>query len=332
MTEFLIGADPELFVKKNGKLVSAHGLIPGNKHAPFVVDGGAVQVDGMALEFNINPASTAKEFNNNINKVLGHLKQMVGPDYEFDFSPVATFGQDYIDDQPAEAKELGCDPDFNAYTNVINPKPNANLGIRTASGHIHIGWTSDQDVNDPDHIEACQMVTKQLDITLGLACKIWDRDEVRSQMYGKLGTYRVKPYGVEYRTPSNIWVKDVITRRLVFNIALSAVGRLLEGKRIYDNYSPLDLEEWSYSDKWLMFKEIGKNSLKLDSTDISDMANIKDSLTNNPYVKTNKYRGKSRFSEVSIPASVWNIDFADDIQQVEFPAPIDDELLLEQGF
>ena len=60
--EILVGCDPEVFVKKNNQFVSAHGLIRGDKKNPFPVKDGAVQVDGMALEFNINPAHSENEF------------------------------------------------------------------------------------------------------------------------------------------------------------------------------------------------------------------------------------------------------------------------------
>lgn len=250
MTEFLIGADPELFVRKNGELVSAYGLIPGTKDKPFKVNGGAVQVDGMALEFNIDPASTFKEFNDNIESVLSELKKLVGNDYEFDFSPVAEFGQAYIDAQPNAAKELGCDPDFSAYTGLANPKPSGDLGIRTASGHIHIGWTKDQDVANLDHIEACQMVSKQLDTTVGGMARVWDRDNVRRKMYGNWGAYRPKPYGVEYRTMSNVWVGDIRARELVFEVAMKSVSKLLEGVRFYESWNAthMDSEGWSTND------------------------------------------------------------------------------------
>ena len=56
----LIGADPELFVMKNGKFHSADDLIPGSKDEPYPVENGAVKVDGMALEFNIRPALDEK--------------------------------------------------------------------------------------------------------------------------------------------------------------------------------------------------------------------------------------------------------------------------------
>ncbi len=44
--------------------VTASGLvIPDTaKEKPFPVTNGAVQVDGMALEYNIDPASTVEEF------------------------------------------------------------------------------------------------------------------------------------------------------------------------------------------------------------------------------------------------------------------------------
>ena len=61
-----IGCDPEFFVKENNKFVNAHGLIEGTKDFPQLVNKGAVQVDGMALEFNINPAKNSKEFVSNI--------------------------------------------------------------------------------------------------------------------------------------------------------------------------------------------------------------------------------------------------------------------------
>jgi hypothetical protein len=225
-----IGCDPEFFLfdKENNKHVSAYGMIPGNKAEPHRVDGGAVQVDGMALEFNIDPANSFEEFNNNITNVLRQLREMVPERYEFSFIPVADFGKDYIEAQPAEAKELGCDPDFNAYTKAINPKPDGNLGIRTASGHIHLGWTEGMDVSHPDHVEACQMITRVLDFYTGLTARLWDFDTRRQSMYGKWGTYRPKHYGVEYRTLSNSWVESEYYRKIVYETSVHSFNKLIE--------------------------------------------------------------------------------------------------------
>lgn len=299
MTEFLIGADPEFFVKKNGQLISAYGLIPGTKAEPHKVNGGAVQVDGMALEININPSDNFDEFNNNIDSVLNELQNMIGPEYEFDFSPVAEFGKEYIDAQPNEAKELGCDPDFNAYTGEANPKPNGDLGIRTASGHIHVGWTKDQAIEDPDHIEACQMVTKQLDCTVGMLSHVWDRDTRRATMYGRMGAYRPKPYGVEYRTPSNAWMNDIRTRRMVFDSTLNSVTRLLNGNRIYDGYYMPDSESyWTNYDWYSAARTVNRQNKLISNVSLADLDEIYNDLCNNPFnkVETSVKKNKSAYS------------------------------------
>ncbi|AMO43530.1 putative COOH-NH2 ligase [Pseudomonas phage K4] len=231
----LVGADPEIFMMKGGKFVSAHGAIPGNKKEPFKVDKGAVQVDGMALEFNIDPAKDEKEFVRNLTTVMSTLKGMV-PGFELNPSPVAEFGFDYIKAQPDEATELGCDPDFNAYENgAANPRPNANVDFRTGAGHVHIGWGEGIDVSDPDHIEACCMATKQLDYYLGLPSILFDKGTKRRTLYGAPGTFRPKPYGVEYRVLSNAWLKDEKLMEWVFKNTVLAIQRLFKGEAAYDN-------------------------------------------------------------------------------------------------
>lgn len=235
--DILIGADPEFFVcDKDGKYISAHGLVSGTKKAPLPVKDGAVQVDGMALEFNINPAKDLAQFTTNISSVLTQLREMVDPSLDFKFDPVAPFGKELIEAQPLEARELGCDPDFNAWNGgQPNPRPDSNFDFRTASGHIHIGWTKDEDINNPDHLEACIMVTKQLDIALGIAEPLWCEPNARKTLYGELGAFRPKHYGVEYRVLSNAWLRSEKLRTLVYSTAKKAVDNLYKGNN-YANY------------------------------------------------------------------------------------------------
>lgn len=242
MTKILIGADPEFFVKQGGKFISAFGLVNGTKEAPHIVQKGAVQVDGMALEFNIEPAATWKEWRDNLNAVLGQLRDMVPSNHEFHFVPVAEFGKEYIDAQPEDAKKLGCTPDYNAYTGEQNPTPNAEFPFRTASGHVHIGWTEDEDPYDPEHFEACRQLVKQLDVYLGLTSLIWDQDKTRRELYGKAGAFRPKSYGVEYRTISNVWLADEESRRLVYALTRHAVEELMKGKRLYELFQEAELQ------------------------------------------------------------------------------------------
>jgi len=228
----LVGADPEVFVKdKRGRFRSAHGLIEGTKKEPFKVKNGAVQVDGMALEFNIDAASTRDEFVHNIGSVLQQLAAMV-PDYELAIVPTATFHGNHMRVQPEVALELGCEPDFDAYKAKENPRPNNRTTMRTAAGHVHIGFTEGADPQDPEHIQRCITLIKHLDVFIGLPSMLWDNDAKRRMMYGKAGAFRPKSYGVEYRTPSNAWLKHPDLVGYVFDQVQACVEFLKSGERV----------------------------------------------------------------------------------------------------
>ncbi len=238
--KFLVGCDPEVFVKKADKFHSAYGLIKGDKKNPQPVNNGAVQVDGMALEFNIKPASTEGEFLFAVTDVLATLKSMV-PEYEVVATPVADFDMDYIKQQPAEALELGCDPDYNAWNGMANPRPDGERPFRTASGHVHIGWTDGMDTNHPMHQAMCREAAKQLDFYLGLPSLMYDKDTRRREMYGKAVALRFKPYGVEYRTLSNVWLSSEKLIKWVYNNTMLAMQKLEEGVLLSEKYG--DIQE-----------------------------------------------------------------------------------------
>lgn len=235
--EILVGADPEVFMTKNGKFFSAHGAIQGDKKNPFKVDKGAVQVDGMALEFNIDPAKNEQEFITNLKTVMQTLGEMV-PGYELKAVPVARFDKKVMAAQPLEALELGCDPDFNAWDDGnVNPRPDGNVDFRTGAGHVHIGWGRDFDCADPAHLDACMMVTKQLDYYLGLGSLLYDSEGAdRRVMYGAFGCFRPKPYGVEYRVLSNAWLKNEELMGWVYRNTIKGVQELMNNNKAYKRF------------------------------------------------------------------------------------------------
>ena len=235
---FKFGADPEFFVKKDGVFVSGHGLIQGDKNNPFAVQNGAVQVDGMALEFNIVPANTEEEFLYSLETVIQQLRSMV-PEYEVVATPVADFSKEYLEAQPAEAKELGCNPDFNAWTGKQNEVPNASTLFRTGSGHIHIGWTEDANIEGMEHQGMAYEAVKQLDFYLGLPSLFIDEDKRRRELYGKAGACRVKPYGVEYRVLSNQWLTTKERMSWAFNAAKAGMDRLVSGENLSEIYGDI---------------------------------------------------------------------------------------------
>lgn len=239
----LIGCDPELFVKNilTGKFISGDGMIPGSKEEPYIVDKGAIQVDGLALEFNIDPAKTCVEFVGNViqvRSILGEHAKLSYPDGILEASPVADFDPEYFESIPFYAKQLGCTPDYNAYTGLMNEPPRGDRPFRTGSGHIHIGWPDPKKTFSDEHIEYCRNVTKQLDIFLGLPSLLWDTDKRRRTLYGQLGAFRPKPYGVEYRVLSNAWLKDNRLIEYVYKQARAAMDCIEIG-----DYFPIMFDE-----------------------------------------------------------------------------------------
>lgn len=216
---FLFGCDPELFVlDETGKPVPAL-MIPGTKTEPFKVKGGAVQRDGFAAEFNIDPVRTFADFNRNISTVMAELEKFLPAGYTLSAQASAHFDPAVFDAAPDDAKELGCSPDFDAWTGQANTPPECldDPYMRCAAGHLHIGWTEDMDLGDIQHVMNCRDLVKQLDWWLGGWSVRVDTDATRRRLYGKAGACRYKPYGVEYRVLSNFWVTSRERRLAVWN-------------------------------------------------------------------------------------------------------------------
>lgn len=227
--KFKFGTDPEFFFMKNNEFISAHGILPGTKHEPFKLDKGAVQVDGMAAEFNIDPAQSAEEFDNNISVVLTQVAEIVrkhDKDIRFVFTPYAKFDQDYFNLQPLESKILGCDPDFDIHGDQKVPPEDLMFSpFRTAAGHFHIGFAETDDPYNQKHLEKCKFISKNF---LGAQFFVprTPLEKERIKYYGAEGSLRPKTYGVELRTPSNLWVASSKFRRKMFNNAAKKMSEI----------------------------------------------------------------------------------------------------------
>jgi len=209
---FTIGADPEIFMGIDGQFVSAHSAIPGTKKQPFRVEKGAVQVDGMALEFNIDPSKDYDEFIENLTLVQNQLLKMLPKDTQFLTSSTVEFDEIFLKNIPRKAKTMGCEPDYNAYTIARNIKPDSSTLFRTAGGHLHAGGFFTNNPFSDDHMNTSARLARILDEKIGVYSLIWDKDDKRRSLYGQAGAFRPKYYGMEYRSLSNAWLfnKNVI--------------------------------------------------------------------------------------------------------------------------
>lgn len=126
-----IGSDPEVFIERNGKIVSGIDMIPGSKHEPHPITdkGHCIQTDNIAFEYNIPPCKTEEEFIENIHFVKDYLETIAianGCDLSIKAS-------DLIDKEELkhpQAKVFGCEPDLNPYTRSLNTPPKNNTNLR----------------------------------------------------------------------------------------------------------------------------------------------------------------------------------------------------------
>jgi hypothetical protein len=198
-----LGADPEVFLvdpNKGGKHISAIGLIGADKWNPLQLEdlpkGFTIQEDNVALEFGIPPAASAEEFVKHINTVMKESLQYVYTGLSFSKLSCTVFDQDQMEHPMAHV--FGCEPDFNAWTEKENKKPKPpHEHMRSAGGHIHV-----ETEQKPFH------VVKLMDLFISVPAVLMDTGFERKSIYGKAGACRIKPYGVEYRTPSNFWIFD----------------------------------------------------------------------------------------------------------------------------
>jgi hypothetical protein len=135
--------------------------------------------------------------------------------------PSGVFTPDELADP--RAQEFGCEPDYNAWTRSINPRPHAaDQNLRSAGGHIHIGY---RDL-DPEQ------VVRAMDVFVGAQMLEFDDDTRRRSLYGKAGAFRFKPYGVEYRTASNAWITSDERKEWVYNQTRKALEFVSRGVHI----------------------------------------------------------------------------------------------------
>lgn len=221
-----IGLDAEMFLMRPTTMeyIPSCGLIGGTKKNPLPManlpTGFAVQEDNVTLEFNIPPASTEDDWFNNIDRALLYINNLLKTHSQGPFRRVlqgsAKFDTRLLYEHPA-AMTMGCDPDKNAYTGKFNRPPNVYEmnDYRTAGAHIHVGYPNPSIIMN-------RKIVIAMDIVLGKRFKEEFKDPVRDSFYGKLGSYRDKPYGVEYRTLCPSWLKSSNTIRDAYKKTIQA--------------------------------------------------------------------------------------------------------------
>ncbi len=214
-----LGADPEFFLQdtRTGAVTPAIGLLGGTKQEPLRIPGlgkgFGMQEDNVMVEFNIPPTETEYVFTNSIMSALRVLREHINTVSEgrltADLTPSRLFPHEALTHPQAAA--FGCSPDFNAYAagephKTVDPQGlvEKDGAWRFAGGHVHIGFRDVLSYKLPDFV-----VVQFLDLILGTYAAAWEVEQgKRGEFYGVPGRYRPTPYGLEYRSLSNLWLRE----------------------------------------------------------------------------------------------------------------------------
>lgn len=220
-----LGADPEVFFLQRKIPKSVEGLLGGTKQEPLrmegLPDGFYVQEDNVAAEFNIPPAVSFEDFDMGLRRGLGYLSKVAKAN-KCTLALVSAMHFSMKELDTPHAQTLGCDPDYNAWTFSRNPRPEPPATLRTAAGHVHIGWSQPTDNERLD-------VARAFDVYNVIPSVLITEKNERRSLYGKAGACRPKPYGVEVRALDNFWIGEKRWRYAVWSNTMT----MLEAFRRY---------------------------------------------------------------------------------------------------
>lgn len=231
-----IGCDIEVFFFDDvtKAVVSAEGYVPGTKNKPFVFDKNnpffAVSLDNVAAEFCIPPVTSSEEWLQNIKRSMDYVNSLAPRNCKAVAMPAANFDRKYL--QTKNALTFGCEPDINVWTLSYNEAPySEDDTLRSAGGHIHIGW------ENPTN-EIREFMIKAMDLFVGVPSVLQEPNNKRKELYGKAGAFRLKNYGVEYRTVSNYYLENEGLTKWAYNATQNAI-EFVNNNEIdtLDNYS-----------------------------------------------------------------------------------------------
>lgn len=241
-----VGCDPEFFLYDQalGKIVPALGKIGGSKKKPFDIGSGVGWLeDNVALEFNMDPVKHIpggnelfKATRNAKTLVTSVLRSKINTYYSLMGGMSAhTFTEEEL--EVPGATSFGCEPDLDAYLDgAQNPIFSADdVGqTRFTGGHMHFGYDK----------KACPIpvydLVKMIDTLV--TYRYWYNDgryigPERMKFYGKPGAYRDKPYGFEYRTPSNMWCEGGDYSRDVCDLVYFLINNPSKARVVYDHFA-----------------------------------------------------------------------------------------------
>lgn len=313
-----VGSDPEFFFKRNGEVVPSTDIIE--------TETNSVTRDGFQGELNPRSDYCREIAGKRIAQAIVAAEKMAvkkGAHVSFQMSEIID-GKAWKN-APAEIKRFGCNPTTNVHEADFERPNGQRVKFRSAGGHIHLGLPARLKNKYED-------IVKVMDVVVGNTCVLIDRDPAnarRRKYYGRAGEYRVKPYGLEYRVPSNFWLKHYVLWSMVSGLARNAISivdnklttKLLcefdmkkVRKAINNNDYNLALENFNKYSKWLKDNNIYSDT-GLDVRNVDKFSSWAQSK--NPYVKLRITDDNSSIKHWKYRASNWMRGFERFISSVK---------------
>jgi hypothetical protein len=214
-----IGIDPEFFIlDENSNPINAIRVLPGKSFNPLKKNGINFYHDNVLAEFNYQPVKSEIEFLEKTGESIRILRSIVHP-YDISIQSFAEFNKHEM--ALPNAKEVGCNPDYDAYTLTQNDQPTqffTKTNNRAAGGHFHIGGEKTDAVCHPF---MKPIFVFMLDLFVGIPSVAMDHSVSsfrRRKVFGQAGSHRDKPYGLEYRVLSPFWLRSRSTASLMYKL------------------------------------------------------------------------------------------------------------------
>lgn len=239
----IFGSDPEFFFKDpfTGQVVGSEKVLEGCKDGQIKTGYGKVVIDGVQAELNPTTSScrqtAASYIAMNLRSVQDRLRELKSP-LKVSFDSVVEVSKEELKSLSDRSRIFGCAPSFNIYD--MEAKVGADAAtyrIRAAGGHIHMGGLPSKiywdfkihgkyggpKVNGKTvETDERRRLIPIFDLVVGNTCVLLDRNPLqaeRRKYYGRAGEFRLPQHGVEYRTPSNFWLRSYPLMSLVFGLA-----------------------------------------------------------------------------------------------------------------
>jgi hypothetical protein len=234
----MIGTDFEAFITdQENRVVPADNIFPSEEDSIKLGNGNEVFYDGMQAEVKVGPSHCRGYVCDNLVQVFRRLnKDAEDKNLKLLLEPAVEINQQVMEAAvDPKSRMFGCEPhlavELGGLPEIIDVDAARHMR-RYAGGHIHLGVINPDSCFHSDlnetllSAEGRLRTVKMLDIIVGNTLVMIERDQdrMRRELYGKAGTYREKPYGLEYRTPGNLWGRHPGLANLVMSLCRDAVN------------------------------------------------------------------------------------------------------------